>query len=179
MRDRYPKLGPYTSSAGIYKCPSDKFTCWIGRRRCKRVRSVSMNGFIEGGLYDLSRSVSTPALGAAGWRKFDHLSHITNPRPSSLWVFADEHPDSINNGGFVLDPNMGLVWRNLPANYHNRACGYAFADGHAEVRKWLDPVPGDEPVLERSRLNFRNAGRGRNSAPDYWWVVERSSAQLR
>ena len=29
MGDRYPKLGPYTKSPGIYKCPSDKYTCKI------------------------------------------------------------------------------------------------------------------------------------------------------
>jgi prepilin-type processing-associated H-X9-DG protein len=25
-----------------------------------------------------------------------------------------------------------------PASYHNRAAGISFADGHSEIRKWLD-----------------------------------------
>jgi len=28
---------------------------------------------------------------------------------------------------------------NLPANYHNRASGLSFADGHSEIHKWRDP----------------------------------------
>ena len=31
------------------------------------------------------------------------------------------------------------LWANLPANYHNGACGFSFADGHAEIKKWQDP----------------------------------------
>ena len=48
MGDFYPKLGPYTQSAGIYKCPSDTYTSKIKNKQLPRVRSVSMNGFIEG-----------------------------------------------------------------------------------------------------------------------------------
>jgi len=30
-------------------------------------------------------------------------------------------------------------WVNdLPASYHNRACGFGFADGHAEIHKWRE-----------------------------------------
>jgi len=30
-------------------------------------------------------------------------------------------------------------WEHLPASYHNGACGFTFADGHSEIKKWLDP----------------------------------------
>jgi prepilin-type processing-associated H-X9-DG protein len=30
-------------------------------------------------------------------------------------------------------------WGDLPASYHVGACGYAFADGHSEIHKWLNP----------------------------------------
>jgi prepilin-type processing-associated H-X9-DG protein len=32
------------------------------------------------------------------------------------------------------------VFTELPASYHNNACGLSFADGHAEVHKWLNPA---------------------------------------
>ena len=134
MGDFYPKLGPYTQSAGIYKCPSDTYTAKIKNKQLPRVRSVSMNGFIEGGLYDPSMNMNNSSIHGRGWRKYDTLSHIIDPSPSKLWIFADEHPDSINNGGFVLYPFTTQFWRNLPANYHNGGCGYAFADGHAETK---------------------------------------------
>lgn len=178
MGELYPKLGPYSQSASIYKCPSDKYTCKINRRELSRVRSVSMNGFIEGGLYDPAMNMKTSSIHGRGWRKYDMLSHIVDPSPSNLWIFADEHPDSINNGGFVLYPLPARTWRNLPANYHNGGCGYAFADGHAVIKKWSDPVPKDEPVLKRMRLDYSNADSIGGKAQDYKWVINHSTALL-
>ena len=57
------------------------------------------------------------------------------PRPSDTWLTVDEHPDSINDAFFVA--GLGATqWGDFPASYHNRACGFSFADGHAEVHKW-------------------------------------------
>jgi hypothetical protein len=179
MGERYPKLGPYTKSPGIYKCPSDKYTCKIGRKELPRVRSVSMNGYIEGGLYDPTMSSTVSSIHGRGWRKYDILSHIIDPSPSDLWIFADEHPDSINNGGFVLYPYNAKIWRNLPANYHNAACGYAYADGHASIKKWSDPMPKLEPVQKRMRLDYSNAGSIGGKAHDYWWVLNHSTAPFK
>src|SRR5207249_596914 len=41
------KLGPYTKNPGIYKCPSDVYTARQDGSPMPRVRSVSMNGFLE------------------------------------------------------------------------------------------------------------------------------------
>ena len=30
-------------------------------------------------------------------------------------------------------------WVDLPASYHNHSGTLAFADGHGQIRKWLDP----------------------------------------
>ena len=103
---------------------------------------------------DPAMDMQTSSIHGRGWRKYDKLSHMVAPSPSNLWIFSDEHPDSINNGGFVLYPLPSRTWRNLPANYHNGGCGYAFADGHALTKKWADPVPKDEPVLKRMRLDY-------------------------
>src|SRR5262245_33678805 len=45
------KLGPYTVNHGIYKCPADIYTARQGGKQMPRVRSNSMNGFLEGGFY--------------------------------------------------------------------------------------------------------------------------------
>jgi prepilin-type processing-associated H-X9-DG protein len=44
-----------------------------------------------------------------------------------------------NDGYFLVFVDLHYQWGNMPANYHNGACGFSFADGHAEIRKWLDP----------------------------------------
>jgi len=28
---------------------------------------------------------------------------------------------------------------DLPGSWHHRACGFSFADGHSEIRKWRAP----------------------------------------
>ena len=48
----------------------------------------------------------------------------------------DEHPDSINQGIFLNNP-LSDHWEDIPACYHNSACGVSFADAHAEFRRWL------------------------------------------
>ena len=55
-----------------------------------------------------------------------------------LFVTLDENPNTINDGFFVVDPNQPTTWVDIPASYHNHACGFGFADGHAEIKKWRD-----------------------------------------
>ena len=74
----------------------------------------------------------------SAWKQFLKTTDFRNP--SGIFVFLDEHPDSINDGWFVFctgaDPTERTAWSDLPASYHNGACGFAFADGHSEIAKW-------------------------------------------
>ena len=122
-------IGPYCArQVDIYHCPADVYTCSEGGLQMRRVRSVSMNCYINGFPGD-----ATPV---GGWSIYRKESDMTNPKPSDLWVFVDEHPDSINDGWLIISWQMANVWSDLPASYHNGACGFGFADGHAEIHKW-------------------------------------------
>jgi prepilin-type processing-associated H-X9-DG protein len=66
-------------------------------------------------------------------------SDMSRPGPVNLWVFIDENPRSINDGSFICEPDI-QKWIDCPASYHNGAGGIAFADGHAQIRKWADPA---------------------------------------
>src|SRR6185503_2835766 len=71
------------------------------------------------------------------------MSQVNNPGPAKAWLLVDEHPDSINDGCFFNDPLLARPsyrWTDLPASYHNGACGFSFADGHSEIKKWLEPL---------------------------------------
>ena len=58
-------------------------------------------------------------------------------QPAMVWVTLDEQADSINDAFFTVDyPNGPGYWGDTPASYHNGACGFSFADGHAEIHKW-------------------------------------------
>ena len=137
-------IWPYTGSAqAIYKCPADVISIkptggpWRGQT-IKRLRSMSMNAWMG-----LNEGVQT-WFGGTEFVGYLKSTDMVKPGPSMTWVLVDEHPDSINDGFFVVDmrgyPNpANASLPDFPASYHNGAGGLSFADGHAEVRKWLDP----------------------------------------
>jgi prepilin-type N-terminal cleavage/methylation domain-containing protein len=147
-------LGPYTQSPGIYKCPADNYLCWEYGAKFPRLRSNSMNAFIKG-----SGPFSAVNYSSA-YRYYTKMSDLVTPTPVDLWVFTDEHPDSINDGWLVVDPLVTTSWGNdLPGSYHDKSNSLTFADGHSELHKWLEgttcaPVtqqmhggyPGTSPV---------------------------------
>ncbi len=118
-------------NTGIYRCPADRsMTTEADGRQYPRVRSVSMNAFV--GPWD---KVGTPV--ESGWAQFIKLPAIRNP--SMIFVFLDESPQTINDGWYIFCNNgpNGNLWSDMPASYHNGACGFSFADGHSEIKRWL------------------------------------------
>jgi prepilin-type N-terminal cleavage/methylation domain-containing protein/prepilin-type processing-associated H-X9-DG protein len=160
-------LGSYNSkNLGVYKCPADKIPCPIG----PRCRSISMNGFVGG-------TAEWDVYGLTGYLIYRKESELTRPGPAMTWVFLDEHPDSINDCLFGLHmPPVSLwpsaaSWDDIPASYHNGACGFSFADGHAEIHKWRDA--NSKPPIQKTD---GSSGSGLTSIHDSPWIVARTSA---
>jgi prepilin-type N-terminal cleavage/methylation domain-containing protein/prepilin-type processing-associated H-X9-DG protein len=131
-------LSRYSQNPGIYHCPADLYTCKEGGAEMFRVRSISMNAYIQGGC----AGPSTVSGVNSAWRCYNKQSDITAPSPASLIVHVDEQADSINDASFVtaLGPNLTTnpnAWEDLPAGYHNGSGSFGFSDGHAETHKWL------------------------------------------
>jgi prepilin-type processing-associated H-X9-DG protein len=165
-------LGPYTGSrTSVYKCPADKVPSDMG----PRVRSVSMNGFV-GGLA-MGNDPKNGVYGYTQYRIYLKDSDFIIPGPSTLWVFLDEHPDSINDWLFAMDMASSTAWPtyttwdDVPASYHNGACGFSFADGHVEIKKWLDQN-SVWPVAKTDGC----AGVGTVSIHDNVWMAARTTA---
>ena len=133
-------LGSYTSgSVGVYKCPADNYLspAQSAAGFPKRNRSLSMSSLF--GLFSDGEAGDYTAQGihwgtSGQYRQFLKLAQV--PKPAGTWLFVDEHPDSINDGFFDDDPDSDTSWTDIPASYHNGACGFGFADGHAEIKKW-------------------------------------------
>jgi len=125
-------LFPYNKSTTIYRCPTDRGRSVFGRVVYPRVRSYSINGYMNG--WD----VGLIFAGQKGYRVNQKSADITRPLPAKAFVFLDEHEVSIDDGHFGFNPE-GDLWMNLPAVWHNRGCDFSFADGHAEHFKWIDP----------------------------------------
>ena len=154
------QIGPYISkSLGAFKCPADKIPAANGPRN----RSISMNGFM-GDTGNLNGTV----LNTGGWKRYLKITDITKPNPSMCWVFLDEHPDSINDGLFNVAMDQAR-WDDVPASYHNGACGFSFADGHSEIKKWRDGTK-NYPITKATAVGYNQAAP--NDIP---WIKERTN----
>ncbi len=165
---QYAVLASYVSNTkNIYKCPADKILAAPQRALgwAERVRSISGNILVGEG------NAETGPMGSI-YAHPTKSSALTIPGPSLTWVYVDEHPDSINDAG-CFPPNSDVNIVDIPANYHNGACGFAFADGHSEIRKWTGPT------IPRLRINARDGAYQVNVAtpmgdPDLYWYSYRS-----
>src|SRR5207248_8342328 len=97
------------------------------------VRSYSMNAMM-GNAGELSITGSNE--NNPNYVQFFTMPAI--PHPQDLFVFLDEHPDSINDGYFVNQADYA-EWLDLPASYHDRGANFSFADGHSESHRWRCP----------------------------------------
>src|SRR6185369_13758211 len=118
-------------------------------------RSYSMSSWLR------SKLDNDPNSGGGGRIVLgDHLaqrqqySQILIPGPSGVFVFIDEHEQSIYDGEFHVsqaNSSDGLVkngsfeggppdnWLKLPADRHNQGANLSFADGHAQSHHWQAP----------------------------------------
>lgn len=177
-------LGPYVQNPRLFKCPADHSKTY-GTTGAARVRSYSMsqsvgptgNGTVKDGGHITGHWLkSVPAGGT--WLVYIKESDITGALPpADLWVLVDEHPDSINDAAFsVVMPSspVDTHWRDKPAPYHDNACGYSFADGHAEIHKWMKPDSIPEVTYSKQ---IGNQDLSVPSNPDIVWVARHTSAQ--
>jgi prepilin-type processing-associated H-X9-DG protein len=162
-------LGPYTSrEPKLYRCPLDNAVSDIQAKAGwrHRVRSVSMNAMVgNAGQYTRTgENVNNPE-----YVQFFKLAQI--PDPSRIFVFIEEHPDSINDGYF-LNKMDSMEWTDLPASYHQGSAVLSFADGHAEGHRWRfsstkPPARPDAALLPKS-VPYKERD-------DFQWLMRRTS----
>lgn len=151
------KLAPYVqNNADLYKCPSDKSISANGPRN----RSISMNSLVG------DPGVLTNRFNPDYQQFFKENEFV---RPSMIFVFLDEHPDTINDG-FFMNRLHEYIWGNLPASYHGGAANLSFADGHAESHRWAVPA-----TIRPSRQGALGTSLAASPPTDYDWLKERSS----
>ncbi|SRR6266404_1599293 len=174
-------LWPYCGkSARVWKCPADRSAVTVNGERRPRVRSMSMNlwvGGFRGTDQGLSGSTDGWAMGGSTWKIYLKFGDMVDPGPAKTFVFLDMREDSIDVGNFAPDmtgwpdaPDQ-IGFYDLPASYHHRAGGLSFADGHAEIRRWVDertmpPLVTDGNVADWVRSPYNK---------DVLWIQERST----
>lgn len=166
LEERFASLGPYTKAAAVYRCIASRITCRQGASRHLVVRTVSMSGWMGW----KNSGEWTP-----GYRVFRKTTEMVAPGPSQTLVFVDERDDSIDDGYFAIDMATGSAAQlvNFPASYHNGAGGVTFADGRAEIRKWLDPrtKPPQQRGDQKTKKEFTMTRDNR----DLIWLQQRAT----
>ncbi len=157
---RYAVLAQYFGNAkNVYKCPADKALAPVQRQKhwTERVRSVSGDIYIgEGnGWTSLGGGPSGPN-DLNMYKGAKTSGDLTIPGPARTWVYVDEEPDSINDAG-CFPPNSLTAIVDVPATYHNGACGFAFADGHSEIHRWVGPAMKSKRATQ---VQFHNGDNG-------------------
>jgi len=173
MDSTQSKFASYMRNPNVYKCPADKSAVSIAGQLLPRVVSISM-----------SQAFGKPAPGGYSgqwlpypqYRVFEKVADAANPGPTRLYVLLDEHPDSINGGGYankMVEPNDMANARiiDFPASYHNGAGGISFGDGHSEIHKWLDPRT-NPPARYDGNLQLNVASPNN---PDVLWLADHAS----
>jgi len=122
-------LGRYSQTPGIYKCPSDRFK--IPPSREVYCRSVSMNIW-------MNDTTARPAAIAGNPAKKVYGRITDLGKPSDLFVFTHEDPNTIDDSVFRLDNTVPpyTVIENSPAALHNAGSCMSFSDGHVEIHRW-------------------------------------------
>jgi prepilin-type N-terminal cleavage/methylation domain-containing protein len=175
-------LGSYIQQPQIFWCPADVYLAPVTQTGIgweHRVRSVAMDAAVGGG---------NPVSGQPGYKPASTLmaqfpspmfyatksSQLRNPGPSDSWVLTDEHPDSIDDGILYISPLFisGLgVFTELPSSLHNGADGISFADGHAEIHKWLDSRTCP-PVIYKSTSGSSSLMMESSANADLGWLAQ-------
>ncbi len=163
-----PHLG---NSLAVWRCPSDKSTSRQGGKNLPRVRSVSMNCWLNSDFdWDEFYFGLKPE-----YRIIKRASDMINPGPSQTFLFHDEREDSINDGYFAITMhNRGRAaqFSDCPGSYHSGAGTFSFADGHTELHKWLD-ARTKPPLVNGYVWNVVSSVSPNN--PDVAWLQDHAT----
>ena len=164
-------MWPYCSrNLSIWKCPTDRSAVVVNGETKPRVRSMSMNLFLGGW------------GGTDGDILSDYIIYVKQtelqvPGPSKVFVFLDMREDSIDMGNFGTrmagwpDKPSQYGFYDLPGFYHHLACGFSFADGHSEFRRWRD-ARTTPPIVQGGLIpdTFNSPDN-----PDVAWLQEHAT----
>ncbi len=150
----YSQLAPYLNGqASVFKCPANTAQFNVGGKLVTRVRDISMSQAVGTNPQAPGAKKATDGPWLDGthshlanqiFRTYARLGDIVNPRPANLFVFLDEHPDSINDSTFACaGPHTtptGYSFIDFPATFHSNGGGFGFADGHGEIHVWSSTI---------------------------------------
>jgi prepilin-type N-terminal cleavage/methylation domain-containing protein/prepilin-type processing-associated H-X9-DG protein len=196
-------MDPYYSSLSryigkqyrLFKCPGDRNT-WRdpGGTPWPRVRTYALNfaigtkaaSLVAVNGEDLNWPHGRNSSTGGPYRTYGRFRDMVNPSPANLFVFTEQDviefsldekgPGTINTACFKVGMNLPVFVQSWPANYHNLAGMFTFADGHAEVHKWRDARTYKYRVSPSFNVDPGGTWESNPDNPDFLWMMQRTSA---
>jgi prepilin-type processing-associated H-X9-DG protein len=163
---------PYVGTVESFKCAADRSQLRHEGRLQLRLISYAMNAVI-------GARTGWVESGAPNSKSVRKVSDITGPGPTHVYTLLDEHENSINDAHFFpfVDTtrfaNNG--WLDAPSGRHGNAAGFAFADGHSEIRRWQSEVSRVDRggVSGTPRTPWPMLFIGPATLTDFTWITNR------
>jgi hypothetical protein len=169
-------------NAAVFRCPADNVVSSLQQAAgwAARNRSYSMNMMVgdAGAVSASGVNTNNPS-----YTQFFKTTRI--PQPSEIFVFLDEHPDSINDGYFLNKTPEYAVhggpasaeWTDLPASYHNRAAAFSYADGHSLLHRWqlAKTTPPSQPNAANLPISLYYNASYSSAMQDFNWLLSHMS----
>lgn len=144
---RQGKLFPYLGQTSVFHCPADNSK--TPYNATPRLRSYAMNSWIG------SRTMESVGAATRGFRTFVKDIEFAVAGAATLWLLADEHETTIDDGYFQVTMDDSQPFASHPALRHQHGFVLSFADGHAEAWKLRDPTSDLGP--KASQVSSRNS----------------------
>jgi len=121
----------YLKSVAVYRCPAEQTTYPMGAQRVPKLRSYSMNDYLNGGVEQFA-----PIPPITFYKRASEFR-----RPATLFVFIDVEPASICYTPFEIPVANTQSYFTAPGAMHDRNSGVlSYADAHSESHRWKKPV---------------------------------------
>ena len=131
---RQAKLFPYVGQATVFRCPADDSRATNANLR---LRSYAMNSWIGG--RSMEANGTGNGTGRLNFRTFVKEAEFAVRNAATVWLFADEHEATIDDGFFEVTMDDSRPFASFPAQRHQNGFGLNFVDGHAETWRMRDP----------------------------------------
>ena len=163
VNDTFSLLGgSLAKSFKVFACPAANYVSAAQRAVgwTARARSVAMSGAVgAGNKFD---------FGWTSWYVAAKTTDFHSPGPSDVWVFMDEHPDTIDDALLYTANYAVSTLVEIPGSQHAGACGVTYADGHSDIHKWRGKF-ADQPVTyTRASCSISLTD------PDMIWLAQRT-----
>ncbi|MGH7940469.1 MAG: type II secretion system protein [Limisphaerales bacterium] len=135
LNDKYSDIAKYVGfQPAIYVCPADVYASPAQRARGWSHRDVTcaMDASVGGG-------PKYPSIGYTVYTDTKDTSML-NPGPADVWVLTDEQPDFLDDNIFYTCCYDNGSFSEIPGLLHGGSAGVSFADGHAEMHRWMGPI---------------------------------------